>query len=668
MPEYVELLSSHLVVKHWLDDMQKLSGKTPIWRTLHVDTTIPEDDRKFSAPDVRAQDSFQIPLEAPAALVLKVEPSFKLRRGKTDTQTLIYPPVPTLRESRPRLLEVQFHPRNIILRFMIELPVPRSCGCVQMLTHMVCQIYTGDEFDCICTVPKDLRSKLALGLGFTVRMPGMEFGHEICSCISVSRLAVFCKCSADLISTQKCSSIQVTYWLTRDGLGILPYNIYSDFEKELERVAWWATQRRGMRRVDRYSTANLAMKVIRAANTIFSGVGVYTVSELFYMAGLAPDLTEGEVFDNPSRFARLMEAYYSYAAKAHMDIWKYIRPYLGGATHWLSKTSTVHGMLAGSMSMPSPGHACLSAERPVYRTKCMSHLVPKKDDTYTTHQDLIASTDHLNRRHYTGYFDPFEPTYLRLGLSKPHNLGALIFSKGVWSRWVGPTQEPSGELLPRNLLLDVTFAPRTTYLHANMVSDSKVVAEHYAISGAYLNGGVFIDSLVELVRRGGICGFTWVARTRRMSGLLTPLGKRTYFRRIPDSAKKVKTFDYIVNYTNQYAVGPLDFDGIGRLICRTDPLVPHYIAMRHAVHLREDPEKRKAAQKSLKQQDLKGNSDTSKAPKKKRKVSTNHVAASMPAQAVDRPAKRRRVCTDMRIAAAGIEVQERPRRLRSGAV
>ncbi|KAG9221515.1 hypothetical protein CCMSSC00406_0009338 [Pleurotus cornucopiae] len=126
MPEYVELLSSYLVVKHWLEDMQKLSGKNPIWRTLHVDMTIPEDDRKFAVPDVHAKDSFQIPLEVPAALTLKVEPSFKLCRGKTNNQTLIYPPVPTLRESQPRLLDVQFHPRKMILRFMIELPSPQE--------------------------------------------------------------------------------------------------------------------------------------------------------------------------------------------------------------------------------------------------------------------------------------------------------------------------------------------------------------------------------------------------------------------------------------------------------------------------------------------------------------------------------------------------------------
>ncbi|KAF4571731.1 hypothetical protein EYR40_008254 [Pleurotus pulmonarius] len=658
MPEYVELLSSYLVVKHWLDDMQKLSGKYPIWRTLHVDTTIPEDDRKFAVPDVRAKDSFQIPLEAPAALALKVEPSFKLRRGKSNNQTLIYPPVPTLRASRPRLLDVQFHPRNMILHFMIELPSPQEFWMrVQMLTHM-------------------LRSKLALGLGFTVRMP--EDGFQATRYVLAFQ-------SLDLL-------FSVTYRSTRDGLGILPYNIYSDFEKELKRVAQWATKRRGRRRLDRYSSANLAMKVIRAANTIFPGVGVYTVSELFYMAGLAPDLTEGEVFDNPSRFARLMEAYYSYAAEAHMNIWKYIRPYLGGGYSLAIKNE----------------HRSRYARRLHVYAKSRTCMPVRLRDQYIELNDLIASTDHLNRRRYTGYFDPFEPTYLRLGLSKPHNLGALIFSKGVWEQMGGKVwldsdnalwayfkshlpvrvrpKSPSGELLPHNLLLDVTFAPRTTYLHANMVSDSKVVAEHYAISGAYLNGGVFIDSLAELVSAWRntcvyVGGKKDVWSVVRIDSCLTfhertPLAKRTYFRRIPESAKKVKTFDYIVNYTNQYAVGPLDFDGIGyiyhrkRLICRTDPLVPRYIAMRHAVHLREDPEKRKAAQKSLnlkEQQEHKGNSITSKVPKKKRKVSTNHVTASTSAQAVDRPAKRRRVCTDMKIAAAGIEVRERPRRLRSGA-
>jgi len=76
----------------------------------------------------------------------------------------------------------------------------------------------------------------------------------------------------------------------------------------------------------------LACEVIRkAGNKVWGGVGVYTISELFFdggnilaplimpvhanniLLGISPFLTEREVFDLPSRTARLCEAIWSYA-------------------------------------------------------------------------------------------------------------------------------------------------------------------------------------------------------------------------------------------------------------------------------------------------------------------------------------------------------------------
>ena len=125
-----------------------------------------------------------------------------------------------------------------------------------------------------------------------------------------------------------------------DGLGVSMLNIFSDFEAVLKATVDWAAKRRASS-AERYKC--LAIASVRDASTassaVFAGVGVYTASEVFFMAGkcfsiqslrlfdsytelgLSPDLTEGEVFDNASRFARLMEAYYSYACTAHTEIW-----------------------------------------------------------------------------------------------------------------------------------------------------------------------------------------------------------------------------------------------------------------------------------------------------------------------------------------------------------
>ena len=71
----------------------------------------------------------------------------------------------------------------------------------------------------------------------------------------------------------------------------------------------------------------------------FGGVGTYTVAELFFIAGsyslhiveemlihsfgipgLSPFLSEGELFGCPSRLARLCEALWTFAHRAHTKL------------------------------------------------------------------------------------------------------------------------------------------------------------------------------------------------------------------------------------------------------------------------------------------------------------------------------------------------------------
>lgn len=92
--------------------------------------------------------------------------------------------------------------------------------------------------------------------------------------------------------------------------------------------------RRGMK-TDRSCNA---MTLIRTSTEIFCGAGVYTIAEVWHMAGislmrdpfvapradylqgLAPNLTEAEVFDSPSRTARLCAAYFHLAQQVHTKI------------------------------------------------------------------------------------------------------------------------------------------------------------------------------------------------------------------------------------------------------------------------------------------------------------------------------------------------------------
>lgn len=63
-------------------------------------------------------------------------------------------------------------------------------------------------------------------------------------------------------------------------------NVNSDFEAVLKATADWAAKRRASS-VERYKC--LAIASVRDASTVssavFAGVGVYTASEIFFMAG-----------------------------------------------------------------------------------------------------------------------------------------------------------------------------------------------------------------------------------------------------------------------------------------------------------------------------------------------------------------------------------------------
>lgn len=97
------------------------------------------------------------------------------------------------------------------------------------------------------------------------------------------------------------------------------------------------------------------------------------------------------------------------------------------------------------------------------------------------------------------YFDPFEPSFIRLGLEKPHNLGCLVFGKEAWAK-MGGTLWLDNPLVdyfrdnvvlfrrdkgpsPRDFWRDPVFAPKSTYLHRHsFFQDTQ-----------YQNGNVFLD-------------------------------------------------------------------------------------------------------------------------------------------------------------------------------
>ncbi|KAK6984310.1 hypothetical protein R3P38DRAFT_344987 [Favolaschia claudopus] len=70
----------------------------------------------------------------------------------------------------------------------------------------------------------------------------------------------------------------------------------------------------------------LACDPIRAANNVWYGIGLYTVMELFFLAGLSPFITACELFSNPSRTARFLAAYHTYIHVGDAGLWRLLSP------------------------------------------------------------------------------------------------------------------------------------------------------------------------------------------------------------------------------------------------------------------------------------------------------------------------------------------------------
>ncbi|TEB15755.1 hypothetical protein FA13DRAFT_1721077 [Coprinellus micaceus] len=96
---------------------------------------------------------------------------------------------------------------------------------------------------------------------------------------------------------------------------LVTVDVFENFGDFLGALVAWI---KGRRRSQALRTS-LASEVIRneeGARKVWVGVGVYTVCEIFFLAGISMFLNEKEVFDNASRTARLANAFWQFAYKA----------------------------------------------------------------------------------------------------------------------------------------------------------------------------------------------------------------------------------------------------------------------------------------------------------------------------------------------------------------
>ncbi|KAJ7658400.1 hypothetical protein DFH06DRAFT_990324, partial [Mycena polygramma] len=160
-----------------------------------------------------------------------------------------------------------------------------------------------------------------------------------------------------------------------------------------------------------------ACDAIRDSNVIFHGVGVYTVMELFFMAGLSPFLTLHEVFSNPSRTARFLMAFYTYVERIQGH---FSNPASMKESWRLAPTRDQRLRYADWLYVWAKDRTSLPAR--------MANLV----DKFHAKLDALGDLGTVWGRDSIELFDVFEPTFIASGLQSDINLGHLIFGPDAW--------------------------------------------------------------------------------------------------------------------------------------------------------------------------------------------------------------------------------------------
>ncbi|KAH6907740.1 WD40-repeat-containing domain protein [Coprinopsis sp. MPI-PUGE-AT-0042] len=324
-------------------------------------------------------------------------------------------------------------------------------------------------------------------------------------------------------------------------------DVYSDFTGFLQAVANWRT----LRVQSKSARGGLACEIARGASQVFVGLGVYTVCEVFYFAGIHPLLTEKEVFDSPSRLARLCNAFWQYAHNGRDVYKKLVKP-------------TIHdGIIAPNHNQRLGYNSWLR----VY-AKSLLMATPREAELILRYQDVIAEANYVDRPgvnmvfrdRVLGLFDPFEPTNMESALigwdstngclvaGKVFSLGSLTFGPAVWSK-----------IAPSNIL---------AYEDLLGVKDP--------LTKMFENEGLNMTSHPTQL---DLCVYSASNLFYTKKNLPHPFPKYCFATRpkkMPETVKKIQnivglakermTFVKILEKSKNVAIGPLEYCGHGQMI------------------------------------------------------------------------------------------------------
>jgi len=270
--------------------------------------------------DTDVQDALKDPSElnirTRARLTERLSPTSDFTRGGRSeiTRRKLVPPADVLdaiggKVENLTLLSVEGNPRNIILRF-------DHCYCqIQLYTHVLPLICSLDDYyNVLCKIPKEFR-RYKVGLAIELAQFVIVF-TTLDLLIGVSTFSFSSsRPPARETSTLTLHSHYQVHWAVQaNALPTDHIDIYKTPEQYIACLLHWIKQRRDSSlKLRKQAVATL----VRRECHVFAGVGVYTVCEVFFIAGLSLLMTEEELFTDESRVGRLFGAMYTWGHLAH---------------------------------------------------------------------------------------------------------------------------------------------------------------------------------------------------------------------------------------------------------------------------------------------------------------------------------------------------------------
>lgn len=512
MPELRECLASGLILLWFLQRGQRDNWDLKVLK-LWADLTDEESAKHQSDGNV-----------------VCLTPSSKFKRGNQGHQYPLYPPQLKALSSSPILPVEGLELKNVT-------PTPRAVildlGLLSLrvayLTHTSVQIYSRKAWDEVITktpVPgaggqkrkstdKIKRGRIGLAL---------EFEKYIIAFVT-----------QDLVFEPR--------WVKSTAeLPAEPADAYADYNQFLKGVvqfmaARWHKPRDG-----------LAADVIRTeGHLVFGGVGVYTVCEVFFDAGLHILLTEQELFSVPSRVARLCEAIWSFTHKSHLKLRALLEPALH---NW---------MLAPSEKQRLDYCSWLHvyAQERVRVPSRMKVLLLEYSDYFET----LPKGRERKLNDLQGLHDIFDPYWTRDALApsdeKP-SLAPIIF---------GPKDTAS--LFPNESFPDTPLAVfyRTKRLRSGETVSTHLKPNHY-VEGLAASGHtahVYVSTEAFRSRVKGQKQLWSIHPHLPPTTSLTNRGEErtTLYSDFTPSEISKRLFTYIVTKTRNVSIGPLEYCASG---------------------------------------------------------------------------------------------------------